>query len=369
MKTIMKSILVFAAGALLLGSCAKWTETESLPFEYATLESKNPQLWESYLSSLREYHATEHQVLIVKFDNKEAVPSGRADHLTCLPDSVDFVILNNAATVNEVILSEVAEIRKVKGTRSLVNVSYDEIRKSVENAVALEGEAVNAEFDALEAEDQTARWDEYQTRRKEIQSVDKMGGKIGQLTKEALALVEPAGVDGINVIFNGVNPVSLNDEKKERELGLQEPFFTLVNEWIAAHTDALLFFEGTPAFILPETDAVSEAAYIIIPALSVVNEVAFEYAVNLSLAENVPSDRFVIGVTAIDITDPANTNGTFSKGTAITGAAEWAVKPATGAYQKAGVCVDHAQFDYYDITRVYSQINKAISIMNPSPAK
>ncbi len=368
MKTYMKSILAFAAALLALSSCSKWTETESLPFIYETLESKNPQLYEAYLSSVRAYHTTEHQVLIAKFDNKEAVPSGRADHLTCLPDSVDYVILNNPAAVNEVILSEVGEIREKKGIKSLINVSYDAIRSNVEGSIASEIEAIDAEFAALDEEAQAARAEEFTARKEEAAAVERYQEMVKTQTQEALAQAEKTGVDGVNFIFNGPNPLALNDEKKAKETARQEPFFTQVNEWMTAHPNALVFFEGTPAFVLIETSVVEAARYIIVPALSVINVSGFEYAVSLSMGEGVPTDRFVIGVTAIDLTDPANTNGIFGEGTAIVGAANWAVTPMQ-AYQKAGICVDHAQFDYYDITNVYSQINEAISIMNPSPAK
>lgn len=368
MNKLFKSLIVLAAGSLLMVSCAKWTETESIPFEYATLQSKNPQLYEAYLASVRAYHATEHQVLIAKFDNKEAAPAGRAEHLTCLPDSVDYVIVNNPAILNKVLLEEVKQIREEKGIRSLVNVSYDAVRSSVESTIAQAVEAIDAEFAALEEEAQAARQEEFDARKAEVQSQENFQTLAKDLTLKALALVESSGVDGINVVFNGMNPVALTAEKKEAETALQEPFFTLVNEWKAGHPDALVFFEGTPAYVLAATSVVTDAAYIIIPALAALNQTAFNYAVEVSLGEGVPTYRIVIGVTAIDITDPANTNGTFTEGTAIVGAAQWAVTPAS-TYTKAGICVDHAQFDYFDITHVYSQINEAISIMNPSPVK
>ena len=368
MKTYMKTILLFACGILLLGSCSKWTETESLPFEYATLESKNPQLYEAYLASVRAYHATEHQVLIAKFDNKEAIPSGRADHLTCLPDSVDFVILNNPLAINEVTLKEVGEIRDAKGIRTLVNVSYDAIASAFSAYVADETAALEAEFAALDEEAQAEQEEAYAEKIAALSAPEAFQENCAAAVADAIGQVAKVGADGINVIFNGVNPVSMTGSAQAAAAALQQPFFDAVDAWIGENPDGIVFFEGTPAYILAETEVVEAARYIIIPALSATNTVAFNYAVTLAQAASVPTDRFVIGVTAIDITDPVNTNGTFSEGTAIVGAANWAVTPVSG-YTKAGVCVDHAQFDYFDITQVYSQINKAISIMNPSPVK
>ena len=68
-------------------------------------------------------------------------------------------------------------------------------------------------------------------------------------------------------------------------------------------------------------------------------------------------------------TDETATAGLFTgESSAIVGAARWAVTPDSRVTKK-GICVNHAQFDYYNIQHVYSQIGAAISIMNPSPVK
>ena len=54
--------------------------------------------------------------------------------------------------------------------------------------------------------------------------------------------------------------------------------------------------------------------------------------------------------------------------TAIIGAAEWTAKPVQGVV-KAGIAVENAQNDYYNLSLVYYSIREAISIMNPSPIK
>jgi hypothetical protein len=145
-----------------------------------------------------------------------------------------------------------------------------------------------------------------------------------------------------------------------------DAFFKPVTEWAAGK---VLFFEGNPKNVLSESGILDKALYIIIPCLSEQTVTGFNYAVNKVLAPGVPADKFVIGVTTIDVTDEAATDGYFSGGeTAIVGAARWAVEPA-GNFGKKGICVDHAQFDYYNIQHVYSEIGQAISIMNPSPVK
>ena len=89
----------------------------------------------------------------------------------------------------------------------------------------------------------------------------------------------------------------------------------------------------------------------------------------MASGEGVPADKFVLGVTAFDVTDETATAGLFSGNiSAIDGAARWAVTP-DASFGKKGICVNHAQFDYFNIQNVYSEINTAIATMNPSPLK
>lgn len=368
MKNMLKSIICAVLAIFALSACGKWTETESIRLTYETLESKNPELWARYLKSLREYHASAHQVLIAKFDNKAEFPSGRGDHINCLPDSVDFVILNNSASVSEAIKTEMAEIRETKGIRTLVNVSYDAILSVYKGELAGEAEAKEAEWNALSEEEQERRKEEFDADTRGVDSAERFAGYVAGKAAALFDQADGIGVDGVNVIFNGANPASFDEEKKADALMRQQAFFDKVNGWMASHAGALVFFEGTPRYILAETGVLDAAKFIIIPALSATNTATLSYIVAKAIGGAVPADRIVIGVTAVDITDPTNTNGNFGDISAIEGAASWAVKEVP-AYTKKGVCVDHAQFDYYNIANVYSQINKAISIMNPSPVK
>ena len=70
MKYMNKTLMLMAAALMAFSACDKWTETEPVNVVYETLESKNPDLYAKYLQSLRDYHASAHQVLIAKFDNK-----------------------------------------------------------------------------------------------------------------------------------------------------------------------------------------------------------------------------------------------------------------------------------------------------------
>ena len=124
-----KRVLGSLAGAclLLLSGCSEWTEPQSVEIKVPTLESQNPELYAQYLQSLREYRSSDHKVMIAKFDNVPGAPSGRAEHLNCLPDSVDYVILNNPDNLSDAMVTEMDEIRQEKGMKTMYTVSYDTI--------------------------------------------------------------------------------------------------------------------------------------------------------------------------------------------------------------------------------------------------
>lgn len=358
MKTLTKifSGLVLAALAV---SCSDWTDTEPLKVKYETLESKNHGLYEAYMASVRAYHATQHQVLIAKFDNKAEAPSGRADHINCLPDSVDYVILKNADNLSDAMVSEMAENRQLKAIPTLMQISYNAFESEYKAMVAAEEEKAALDPTYTAPGDSLGRF------------VPWMEEKVSQ----ALKVADKYGYDGVNIIYSGKNPLSLREEGKADLSARQEAFFGKAEEWMKAHQDKLVFFEGTPKYILAQTSVLEKAKYIIIPALSCVSSYDLSYTVNQNISADVPSGKFIVGVTTISVTDPTDNrgkfNGTDENGkslTAITGAAYWTAVPESN-YTKAGLCVDNAQVDYYNITKVYSNIGKAISIMNPSPEK
>jgi len=350
MKTILKTIIGTAALLISAAACDKWTEQRPVDFDYLTIKDKNPALYESYMQSIRDYHATEHQVLIARFDNKDGVLSGRADHLTCLPDSVDYVVLNNADLVSAQILEEMNTIATEKSIPTLIPVDYEALMKEL-NLYIEDVEAQNAELEegAEPVVVDKAEW---------------LSAKASAFTAKA----SEYGVAGIMVCFEGINPLGLNTERKAAETTLQEAFFAPLEKWVDER-GGLFFFQGAPTNLLIESDILSKARYIIIPAESVTTVVGLDYKVGMACGTGVPTDRFVIGVTAFDVTDETATDGLFSGGiSAIEGAGRWAVSPASG-FSKKGVCVNHAQFDYYNITNVYSEIGKAIATMNPSPVR
>lgn len=124
----IKCLFTAVSAAVLLTGCSDCTRPESIDFHYTTLEEKNPALYEAYYKSIREYRDSEHKIVIAKFDNKATAPEGKAEHINALPDSVDFIILQNASVVSETIKAEMQEVRELKGQKSFIRSATNQSR-------------------------------------------------------------------------------------------------------------------------------------------------------------------------------------------------------------------------------------------------
>lgn len=358
MNNILKTIALSAAVILGAAACSKWTEQEPVDFNYLTLEDKNPELYAAYMQSIRDYHATEHQVLIARFDNKASAPAGRADHITCLPDSVDYVVLNNYEIINENTMKEVAEIREKKAVSTLIALDYALLDKEYKAYLETLPEETPEETPEVAEE----------TEGETEPAVDPRNQWFADKASAFVAAAKQYGLDGIMVSYTGTGLLSLKEDELAAVQAFQEAFFAPILSYVA-ETGKMFFYEGNPKTLIAPQDVLAQATYIVVPAEDVTTIVGFNFAVMMSMGAGIPNDRFVIGVTALNVTDETATDGLFSGDiTAIEGAGRWAVAPSAD-YTKAGVCVNHAQYDYYNMQNVYSGINAAIATMNPSPIK
>lgn len=354
MNNILKTIVLSAAVILSAAACSKWTEQEPVDFKYLTPEDKNPELYEAYLQSIRDYRATEHQVLIARFDNKATAPAGRADHINCLPDSVDYVVLNNYELINENIMNEVAEIREKKAMSTLIALDYALLEKEYSAYLETLPEETPEVAEETEGEEEPV--------------VDPRTEWFVEKAASFVAAAKKYGLDGVLVSYTGKGLLSLKADEKTAVAAFQEAFFAPILSYVA-ETGKMFFYEGNPTTLVAPEAVLADTKYIIVPAEDVTVIVGFNFEVMMSMGAGIPSDRFVIGVTALNVADETATDGLFSGDiTAIEGAGRWAVAPVDD-YVKAGVCVNHAQYDYYNMQDVYSGINAAIATMNPSPIK
>ena len=370
-KNILKLTVTTLAAAAVLSSCSDWTNPEPVDFHYVTIGEKNPELYEAYLQSLRDYRTSEHKIVIAKFDNKAGVPSGRAEHINCLPDSVDYIILKNADVISQAISSEMEEVRSLKGQKVLYEIDY----KSIETAYKAYAQAWEDAHQPAEAAAEGGSGEG-----ESGEQVEEKPLSLNEFVNESVLAqtkwLGEFGYDGVNVVFTSKNPASCTEEGKTELTALQEAFLAPVVDLLEKNPDALIFFEGTPQYLLCHESLVNRSNYLIVPAESAANEYECSYNLNLMMRlGNIPTDRFVLGVTAKSLEDPSLKPGSFTgtdrngyAKTAIIGGAEWVVA-GNADVKRAGICINNAKNDYFNLNKVYYNIREAISIMNPSPVK
>ncbi len=349
-KALLSAIILIATA-----SCSEWTDVESIKLNEPTIEGQNPELYAQYLKALDEFKASDHQVVIVSVDNISTTTTSRSQHLTDMPDSLDYICLNNTQKVNQINVSEMKEVRRL-GTKILGLVDFD----AIENAwkKQLEEETTNAtltpESDETEKEeeiDETA-----------IHFIEYCKSEvIKQIT--ANTTLE---VDGIVVNYTGVDLNVLTGENEiSAETARQGAFFDAIANWKVANTNKDLIFKGFPQNVINK-ELLSDCKYIIVNAHNAKNTYEMSYLILMACAKDVPTDRFIIGVTTPYLTNSGSYNGELGDGSsAILGAAQWAVAK-TVDYTKAGISIDAAEQDYFNVSNVYPKLKEAISILNPT---
>ena len=115
-------ILVLAAAAV-LSSCSEWTEAENKDY-LPPMRQDDPVAQ----AAIREFKAGEHMVTMMHVKGSAAEPNRQNQHLTAMPDSVDFFLMSDVDGLHPVVVAEIARVRATKATRTLNVVDYTAIR-------------------------------------------------------------------------------------------------------------------------------------------------------------------------------------------------------------------------------------------------
>ncbi len=104
------------------------TDVEPVDINQPGIERQNPELYQSYLASIRAYKAGNHKIMMAWFDNSQAVPFTQAQHINAIPDSVDYVVLTKPEALSSQMLQEIDEVRNQKGMKIVFQISCDDIK-------------------------------------------------------------------------------------------------------------------------------------------------------------------------------------------------------------------------------------------------
>ena len=165
--------------------------------------------------------------------------------------------------------------------------------------------------------------------------------------------------------FTGYDLNSLVEEAIAAETARQGAFFDFIAAWKAVNADKDLLFKGLPQNVMTKS-ILSECKYIIVYAHHAVNLSQMSYLVHMGIVKDVPTDRFVIGVSTPYKTASGDAYGQFVDGTSsIIGAANWALG-ISDVFTRVGISVDNIEKDYFNVARIYPTLKDAINIISPT---
>ena len=342
MKKIIKYIAysTVCAVALLMSSCD--TDVEPVDINQPGIEHQNPELYQRYLASIRAYKASNHKMMMVWFDNSQAVPFTQAQHINAIPDSVDYVVLTQPSMMTKQLLQETDEVRNQKGMKVVFQISCDDIKAAYE-----------AQKKAFIAKNENAG-----------KKFRDFNGFLVDSVNIQLHLVDKYNYDGVIMGFNAKLTSYLNDQEKAEAIALENVFLGISKDWKARHPNKELIMMGRPQHVADKS-LLEQARYLIIPSQDEKSVSGVDYLIRKAAVEGVPTDKFIIMANNKSIDQTDTKTGYWGKTLAMHGIAKFVAADHIG-YTCAGMGLLNANVDYYNASFTYPNLRKVISTINPT---
>lgn len=325
---IFKNISIMASAAvMLLCGCSEWTQPENLNFRPLTPEEKDPAAYAEYLAAIREYKASEHNVMILTMEGTSEYPSSQNQHIMAMPDSADYVCVKIEDKLHEVIAAEIPAVLEKKGTKTLV---------SVDHAV------INAAWTALE--------DERVDKGEAPGTQEELAAFFTEQTEKLVARCNEYGFGGLMVSFQGT---------KAGAAGVaQAAFMDVIKKFHQENPEKELIFRGGARNIIDQ-EFLNEFKYIIVIAGE---ERKLSLLPGRSLGSTAPKDRVIMELTVPSADEPEQV------GMSPVEAAAWLwTEIENPSFTPRGLCVENAHDDYFCKDMAFKNIRAAITVLNTKP--
>ena len=325
---IFKNISIMASAAvMLLCGCSEWTQPENLNFRPLTPEEKDPAAYAEYLAAIREYKASEHNVMILTMEGTSEYPSSQNQHIMAMPDSADYVCVKIEDNLHEVIAAEIPAVLEKKGTKTLV---------SVDHAV------INAAWTALE--------DERVDKGEAPGTQEELAAFFTEQTEKLVARCNEYGFGGLMVSFQGT---------KAGAAGVaQAAFIEVIKKFHQENPEKELIFRGGARNIIDQ-EFLKEFKYIIVIAGE---ERKLSLLPGRSLGSTAPKDRVIMELTVPSADEPEQV------GMSPVEAATWLwTEIENPSFTPRGLCVENAHDDYFCKDMAFKNIRAAITVLNTKP--
>lgn len=119
---ILRCLLLSALVAATQTACSHWNEPEMRRPVVVAPSAQDPAAYAAYTAAIRAWKTTPHQIAGAIFDNAPDRSTSERDFLRSLPDSLDFVVMRNAATLSPYDVEDIAVVRRDFATRILYHI-------------------------------------------------------------------------------------------------------------------------------------------------------------------------------------------------------------------------------------------------------
>lgn len=335
---------------LVFTSCDDWTEIESTDIEQPTIADVNSALYEKYLQNLRDYKKSDHKCVIAGFNNSVKKPFNRSQHISNIPDSVDYVSLSTPDTLSAWEIKEMKEVRTKKGTKFLFTINFDNIKLVYDQKVLDRQSIIDKQ---KEGDTPPAELPKFRTF-----MVDTMSYLISKVNKY--------NYDGLCFAYKGKSIMHMTDDEVLEYQGYHNAFIGILKDWTSRNKEKELIFEGNPQNLLDKA-FLADCKYIIIPCTTAGNASKIKYNIIMANVDGVPSDKFVVSVESVSLDAADAKTGYWADGKTLAteGASKWVATHHEGFAVK-GMVIYNIGNDYFNDTKMYGNTRDAIRNINPS---
>jgi hypothetical protein len=325
--------------ALLLGAilanataCKEWTEVKPIDIANPDLEQQNPALYAKYLEDLRAYKNMPHKINIGWFNNSKKQPTSQGEHIAKVPDSLDFIVLDHPLSLADREITEMTELFEKKGTKVIYEIDFNAIKT-----------------DFIKKEDKNLVFDDFA--KDTINSI--------------LNTTDRFPYQGLIVSYQGKELTHLNTTEIAQLEAEENLFFGLLRPWFEKNRSKAVFFKGSPQYLI-NRNILQQAKYIILPTENSIDRGGLSYALLSAIANNIPTDKFVVTASMTSYKADEAKLGYFQDGSrAAIATAQWAASLQNGL-QIQGVGFKNLSYDYFNVLKSYQYSRQAIQITNPA---
>lgn len=311
-----KIFIVFVTSVFALASCSDWTKPEALDYTHKTFEDSDPSGYAAYLESVRNYKTSEHKVMILNMKGTDAYPVSQSQVLMAMPDSADFICVNNLENLHPEFVKQIPLVKEKKGTSVLSAVDF-----SVAYADYIDHKILLADNG------------------KPAPTIDECKAYFKTHAHKQLEYCGQYSFEGVIVSFTGT---LINDEDKASMSGFMEA----VSEWRAAHKDKLFMMRGN-LNLIEDKSILTDAKYLILVMGGDKGVTAMRSKIRSVLARIDQKDRIIFETVVPSAAEPNPSGETVYDGAEdILKLGDYVSGGAT--YKTLGLAVSNANDDYFN---------------------